>query len=101
MQVFCFDIALMRITVESGINTGYIVHDSHLFDGVDPRQVLTALQVGDEMSREYGFQHIVALNSDTLLSEETNAEFDPMKFVNVVRLTDATEDGGLFGIRFD
>lgn len=101
MQVFCFDIALMRITGEGGINPGYLIHDSHLFDGVDPRQVLTALQVGSEMSNEYRFQHIVALNSDTLLSERPGDDFVPMEFVNPVRLTDATEDGGLFGIRFD
>jgi uncharacterized protein YydD (DUF2326 family) len=101
MQVFCFDIALMRITVERGINPGYLIHDSHLFDGVDPRQVLTALQVGHEMSSEYSFQHIVALNSDTLLSEKPSDDFSPMDFVNPIRLTDATEDGGLFGIRFD
>ncbi len=101
MQVFCFDIALIRITVERAINPGYLIHDSHLFDGVDPRQVLTALQVGHEMSNVYRFQHIVALNSDTLLSEKSGDDFAPMDFVNVVRLTDATEDGGLFGIRFD
>lgn len=101
MQIFCFDIALMRITVERGINPGYLIHDSHLFDGVDPRQVLTALQVGHEMSNAYRFQHIVALNSDTLLSEKPGDDFVPLNFVNPVRLTDATEDGGLFGIRFD
>jgi uncharacterized protein YydD (DUF2326 family) len=91
----------MRITAERGINPGFLIHDSHLFDGVDPRQVLTALQVGDEMSSEYHFQYIVALNSDTLLSEQPGADFNPMDFVNPVRLTDATENGGLFGIRFD
>jgi uncharacterized protein YydD (DUF2326 family) len=101
MQVFCFDIALMRITAERGVNPGYLIHDSHLFDGVDPRQVLTALQVGREISEEHRFQHIVALNSDTLLSERPGNDFLPTDFVNPVRLTDATDDGGLFGMRFD
>lgn len=101
MQVFCFDIALMRLTVERSINPGYLIHDSHLFDGVDPRQVLTALEVGDEISNNSHFQHIVSLNSDTLSSERPGDDFDPIKFVNPVRLTDATDDGGLFGIRFN
>jgi uncharacterized protein YydD (DUF2326 family) len=101
MQVFCFDVTLMRLTIERGINPGFLVHDSHLFDGVDPRQSLTALQVGADMSSMFGFQYIVALNSDTLTGETGPDGFDAWKYVNKVRLTDATDDGGLFGIRFD
>lgn len=100
MQIFCFDIALTRLTLERGINPGFLVHDSHLFDGVDPRQIMTALQVGHEMASKHGFQYIVALNSDTVEAERS-AGFDPNQFVNEVRLTDATDSGGLFGIRFD
>ena len=94
MQIFSFDIALMLITAERNITPYFLIHDSHLFDGVDPRQVLTALQVGKEMSEKSNFQHIVALNSDTLSSEVPGNDFNPMKFVNPVSLTDATEDGG-------
>jgi uncharacterized protein YydD (DUF2326 family) len=101
MQIFCFDIALMRLAAEKGIGPGFLIHDSHLFDGVDPRQTLTALQVGAEMSIEYGFQYFVTLNSDSLEAEKIEGSFDPWEYVNEVRLTDATVDGGLFGIRFD
>ena len=50
MQIFCFDMMLMRICAEQGIQPGFLVHDSHLFDGVDTRQVAKALQIGARAS---------------------------------------------------
>jgi len=76
------------------------VHDSHLFDGVDERQVLTGLEVGETMSNAYGFQLLVTMNSDVLPKMRTERGFDLAPFINTGRLTDATVDGGLFGIRF-
>ncbi len=100
MQVFCFDMMLMRICSEKQVGTGYLVHDSHLFDGVDERQISKALFVGSEMAEKYGFQYIVTLNSDQVRSDILNGS-GIGKFVLPVRLTDATDDGGLFGIRFN
>jgi uncharacterized protein YydD (DUF2326 family) len=100
MQIFCFDVTLMRLASERGAGPGFLIHDSHLFDGVDPRQVATALQVGAAMADEHGYQYIVTMNSDTLSAEEAPPGFNPYDHVNSVRLTDATDDGGLFGIRF-
>lgn len=99
MQIFCFDMMLMRIMSERQMHPSFLVHDSHLFDGVDSRQVGKALQVGERLSAERGFQYIVTMNSDALpgnLPENLSLE----DFIMPVRLTDATEDGGLFGRRF-
>ena len=41
-----------------------LVHDSHLFDGVDSRQVARALTYGHVIAQEIAGQYIVALNSD-------------------------------------
>ena len=99
MQVFCFDMTLMRLCAKRGVGPGFLVHDSHLFDGVDGRQVVSALKVGAETAEELGFQYIVTMNEDDAFKESIEG-FDLRKHVLPVALTDAQEDGGLFGIRF-
>lgn len=99
MQIFCFDMMLMRLCANRGIGPGFLVHDSHLFDGVDGRQVISALKVGSETAKELGFQYIVTMNEDDAFKETIN-RFNIRDFILPVVLTDAKEDGGLFGIRF-
>ena len=99
MQIFCFDLMLMRLCAKRGIGPGFLIHDSHLFDGVDGRQVISALKVGAETARELGFQYIVTMNEDDAFKEKTDG-FDLREYVLPVVLTDAKEDGGLFGVRF-
>lgn len=100
MQIFCFDIMLMRLCSQMGIGPGFLIHDSHLFDGVDGRQVIRALRVGAAVAKELGFQYIVTINEDDAFKEKESG-FDLRDYCLDVKLTDATEDGGLFGIRFD
>jgi uncharacterized protein YydD (DUF2326 family) len=100
MQIFCFDMMLMRICAKRGIGPKFLIHDSHLFDGVDGRQVISALKVGAETADELGFQYIVTMNEDDAFKEKVE-DFDINEYVLKTKLTDATEDGGLFGIRFD
>ncbi len=100
MQIFCFDMMLMRLCAKRGIGPGFLIHDSHLFDGVDGRQVIRALRVGAETAEELGFQYIVTMNEDDAFKEKEEG-FDLNDYMLEIKLTDATEDGGLFGIRFD
>jgi hypothetical protein len=76
-----------------------LVHDSQLFDGVDPRQTGRALAVGARLAQENGFQYLVTLNSDVL--SELPAAFEIKTYLLPQTMTDATESGGLFGIRFE
>jgi uncharacterized protein YydD (DUF2326 family) len=99
MQIFCFDMMLMRLCASQGVGPGFLVHDSHLFDGVDGRQLISALKVGAETAQELGFQYIVTMNEDDAF-KETISGFNLSEFVIDTVLTDATEDGGLFGFRF-
>ena len=46
MQIFCFDMMLMKLCAERGIGPGFLIHDSHLFDGVNERQVAKDIQIG-------------------------------------------------------
>ena len=101
MQIFCFDLMLTELGTRHGRWPGFLIHDSHLFDGVDERQVAKALQLGAERAEAGGFQYIVTMNSDAVPREGFRAGFDPYEYVIEPRLTDATETGGLFGLRFN
>jgi uncharacterized protein YydD (DUF2326 family) len=98
MQIFCFDMMLMRVMAQRKMGPGFLVHDSHLFDPVDGRQVGLALQIGGQLAEEFGFQYIVTMNSDQQI--ELPEGFDLNEHVLPTKLTDATETGGLFGLRF-
>lgn len=99
MQIFCFDMMLMRLCARRESGPRFLLHDSHLFDGVDGRQLISALKVGAETAQELGFQYIVTMNEDDAFKEAITG-FDLSDYVLETELTDATEDGGLFGFRF-
>ena len=100
MQIFCFDMMLIELCAKRGISPGFLIHDSHLFDGVDERQVAKALQLGVEKAENLGFQYIVTMNSDAIPSEGFRSGFNIYDYVLPTRITDAVDDGGLFGLRF-
>lgn len=99
MQTFCFDMMLTEIGLRYNRHPGFLIHDSHLFDGVDKRQIARALQIGAKLSKKWNFQYIVTLNSDTLPIDEFDKDFDIRPYKIDVELTDE-ENGGLFGERF-
>lgn len=105
MQVFCFDWLLVEAARKKDRYPGFLVHDSHIFDGVDGRQIALALKLAQKKCYELGVQYIVAMNSDDLQKVESELEdegmdgFNPYDYVVPTRLTDKP-DGGLFGIRF-
>ncbi len=101
MQIFCFDMMLIILCQKKGIGPGFLIHDSHLFDGMDSRQIAKALEIGARIAEEYNFQYIVTMNSDMVPHNELHEEFHFDNYVIPVHLTDATEKGGLFGFRFD
>ena len=101
MQIFCFDLMLAELGSNRRKNPGFLIHDSHLFDGVDERQVARALQLGARRAREKGFQYIVTMNSDALPKEGFDADFRVADYILPIRLTDAIETGGLFGLHFE
>lgn len=100
MQIFCFDLMLAELSHRRGRTPGFLIHDSHLFDGVDERQVAKALQLGAERAEKCDFQYIVTMNSDALPADGFRKKFNVNDYVVENRLTDATDVGGLFGLRF-
>jgi len=91
---------LIELCTKRGTSPGFLIHDSHLFDGVDERQVAKALQLGAERAASLGFQYIVTMNSDAIPSDGFRRGFDIFDYVLKTRITDAVDDGGLYGVRF-
>lgn len=100
MEIFCFDITLFQLVAKRYGGPGFLIHDSHLFDGVDERQVATALLIGERVATAIGKQYIVTMNSDIFKRLPLPEDFDSEKNVLATRLSDKTETGGLFGLRF-
>ncbi|WP_399495375.1 ABC-three component system protein [Streptomyces sp. P9(2023)] len=97
MLTYCFDLTLVNIALPLGRSPRFMTHDSHIFDGVDSRQVGAAIRTGSAECKARGYQHLITLNSDTL---PPLGDTDLDSVILPVRLTDKYEDGGLFGIRF-
>ncbi|MFE0201047.1 DUF2326 domain-containing protein [[Kitasatospora] papulosa] len=49
MAIFGFDLALAVLAHRHGRGPDFLIHDSHLYDGVDERQVARALALAAEV----------------------------------------------------
>ena len=101
IEIFCLDLALLQLARERFGGPGFLIHDSHLFDGVDARQIARALLLGTQATATSGLQYIVTMNSDIFDSLPLPEAIDRDGVVLKTRLSDETETGGLFGFRFD
>ena len=100
MEIFCMSVVLFECVRRRIGGPNFMIHDSHLFDGVDQRQVSAALEIGREMAAQES-QYIVTMNSDIFdgLLDSDGADFND--HVLDTQLSDITEEGGLFGFRFE
>ncbi len=103
VETFLLDIVCAVAAVSAQRAPGILVHDSHLFDSIDGRQVASCLNIGARLANEFNFQYIVTMNSDFLDSVVMQSEgaFDPDPYKLEVHLTDRSADGGLFGFRYE
>lgn len=102
VEIFMFDTVCTIAAIKAGRAPRLLIHDSHLFDAIDGRQVASCLNIGARLAETHGYQYIVTLNSDFLESVEKQSDgaFQAGPYTADVRLTDETEEGGLFGFRF-
>ncbi len=70
MKIFCFDTMLYEAVSDRLGGPGFFVHDSHLFDGVDVRQVRGAIMFGAKTATAHDGQYIITMNSDELSGSE-------------------------------
>jgi uncharacterized protein YydD (DUF2326 family) len=101
IEVYCLDMALLKLVSKRFGGPGFLIHDSHLFDGVDERQIAGALLIGQNATAGQGLQYVVTMNSDIFDRLPLSDEIDRSKVVLGTRLSDETVTGGLFGFRFD
>ncbi len=99
ISIFCFDLTMAVTARRLGHGPDFLVHDSHLYDSIEGRQVASALNLAAEVAAEEHLQYVVTINSDEL--EKAQREGFTAKFHESARMTDAYESGGLFGIRFN
>jgi uncharacterized protein YydD (DUF2326 family) len=99
MQIFTFDLTLATICAKRGSWPGFLIHDSHIFDGVDGRQIASALKLAGDRTKALGGQYLITLNSDDLekAEKEGNVSF---KDAIVHPELDDSPTGCLFGFRF-
>lgn len=100
MVIFCFDLTCAVFAHRNGRGPDFLIHDSHLFDGVDERQIGEALKLASTVCNEEGLQYVATMNSDDLAKASS---FDGSVESDIIepRLTDAYDDGGLFGFHFE
>ena len=99
MGIFAFDLLTSGVLVRDKKGPGFLVHDSHIFDGVDTRQTASALAMGARSATQEGFQYIVTLNSDVMPDEFPDGFAIQDHMLDIV-LTDESDAGRLFGVRF-
>ena len=99
MKIFCYDLVLAQLWANKEVSPQFLIHDSILFADVDERQTALALELAARESEKRGFQYICTMNSDGVPYEDFSKEFDFRRYV-ILKLTDKTEAGSLFGMRF-
>jgi uncharacterized protein YydD (DUF2326 family) len=99
MKIFCYDLMLIAFARQRGLGIDFLIHDSTIFDGVDPRQRAHALELAAAMAQNYGFQYICALNTDMVPVDDFSAAFDHTASIRL-RLTDTDPSGSLLGFRY-
>lgn len=99
MKIFCYDLMLISFARQRGLGIDFLIHDSTIFDGVDPRQRAHALELAASMSAQYGFQYTCTLNTDMIPVSDFSTVFDFKSLVRL-RLTDTDPSGSLLGFRY-
>lgn len=97
MILFCFDLTMLEEGIATAHHPDFLVHDSTVFDGVDPRQRASALHSAQEMVESTGGQYICTINSNDIPDEVLKQDWFR---AGVVRTVLDTETGGLVGRKF-
>ena len=97
MTLFCFDLTMLEEGIATSHHPDFLVHDSSVFDGVDPRQRAGALHFAQAMVESTGGQYICTINSNDVPDEVLDQEWFK---AGVVRTVLDTEVGGLIGREF-
>lgn len=98
MAIFAYDIAVSEDLASDGRGPGFVIHDSSIFADVDERQTAKAIEIAAASAEEFGYQHLLTMNSDHVPWHEfvDRSVFDEAV---VLRLHDGDPSGGVLGQR--
>lgn len=99
MKIFCYDLMAICFARIRGFGIDFLIHDSTIFDGVDPRQRAHALELAAAMATKHNFQYLLVLNTDMLPTTDFSQDFDYSSHIRL-RLTDTDPKGSLLGFRY-
>ena len=97
MTLFCFDLTMLEEGIKTAHHPDFLVHDSSVFDGVDPRQRAGALEFAQAMVEATGGQYICTINSNDVPDDVLDQDWFR---TGIVRTVLDTEPGGLIGREF-
>jgi uncharacterized protein YydD (DUF2326 family) len=100
VEIFLLDLVLFELASSALGGGRFLIHDSHLFDGVDERQIALCLQLARDAAWQFQGQYIVTMNSDVFSKLPATIWQEGDRYVIPVRITDEPT-GGLFGIQFE
>ncbi|MDP1536622.1 MAG: DUF2326 domain-containing protein [Burkholderiales bacterium] len=100
MKIFCFDLAMLQLQMQSNNGIDFLIHDTLMYDSVDPRQRAFAFERAHEVTTAFCGQYICTINSDMVPVNDFTEGFDFQQHVRMT-LSDATSSGSLLGIRFE
>lgn len=99
MKIFCYDLMLVELFSEKKL-INFLVHDSNIYDGVDPRQTSFALQQAQLRGNEKNFQYICTMNRDSIPYEFLDSKLDVNKYIRKT-LKDTPSTDFLLGFEFE
>jgi uncharacterized protein YydD (DUF2326 family) len=105
-KIFCYD--LMILALRRRHNIEFLMHDSTLFQPVDPRQRLAMFKLANEVTQKLGIQYIATLNEHDVEAMKTTDESEREAFDTifeqsniVLKLTDQSPKERLLGTEID
>lgn len=103
VKIFCYDWTIL--CTQSNHDVKFLFHDSRLFADIDPRQIVTALNIAYTESKSRGFQYILTINQNILDNlKEIMSQEDYHKIITdseVLELSDESDQGKLLGVKID
>ena len=100
MKIFCFDLAVLQLQMQTRKGIDFLIHDTLMYDSVDARQRALAFERADKVIKALGGQYICTINSDMVPKDDFTEDFDFQQHVRLT-LSDASPSQSLLGFRFE
>lgn len=98
MAIFAYDIAISEDLAKHDRGPGFLLHDSSILADVDERQTAQAIEIASASAYNFGYQHILTMNSDKIPWTEF-ADQSVFNDAVVLTLHDGEPSGSLLGQR--